>query len=166
MLITKFIGYMAILTKTIFTIPVISLTTVFIEGENNNIVDNYAIVTFLSVITLIIYSLNLVIYLLFFIDNSPFSSLPFSTSLNINEMVKMIIKCSMGIYGSVFYQPEFINLIYCAFLFLAIATLLFLIYLFPPFKSFPIYNIHDQILAMLCWITFTVILQILISPNE
>ena len=120
----------------------------------------YALIS-LSILLFILYSICIGVCLMFFIDNSPFSVLPFSNSLNNVELMKILIKYSMAIFGSIATDVKFANITYCIFLFLALCFLLNRIYDAPPFLTFPFSHIHDQVFVILIWINFMAILQMI-----
>ena len=80
MLTTKFLGYLGLLTKTILTLPVASLVSAFLSTNS----DIWVVLAIMSVLCLIMYFVCCCFFFALFVDNSPFSPLPFASCLSTN----------------------------------------------------------------------------------
>jgi hypothetical protein len=66
----------------------------------NFTIQQQIILAAISVIGIILTLINLALYIYFMRDNSPFSKLPFASSVNNQEELRSAFKFSLGVYGS------------------------------------------------------------------
>lgn len=162
MLTTKFLGYLGLLTKTILTLPVASLVSAFLGTKS----DIWVVLAIMSVLCLIMYFACCCFFFALFVDNSPFSPLPFASCLSTNELFKQLLKCALGLYGSIISIISFSPIIYLIVVILVLTLLLYRILQTAPMIRSPAAIIHDCIYVILWWVYFCALLQVLFARGE
>lgn len=128
----RFVSLYAIFLKSIFLIPLSLSFTAFINPDAFNLTTQYQIsLAILSIIGFALTFVNLILYIFFLRDNSPFSKLPFSCSVNNQQELRSVFKLFLGIYGSMAAQntkQNTLGIIFCIIYLLALFSLIYYSY--------------------------------------
>ena len=100
---TKFLQYTGLFMRTVLVIPVTSCAFfVFSNLSSENYSSSLKILAPLfASLALIVFFFCLTVFLFLFIDNSPFSLLPFANLINFNEAKKVLFKTFLGLFGGI-----------------------------------------------------------------
>lgn len=97
----KFVNIYAVFLKGVFLIPLALALSAFANPSGFGLSGNEQVALgLLSVMGLLLAIPNLLLYIYFVRDNSPFSKLPFACSVNNQEELRCALKVALGVYGS------------------------------------------------------------------
>lgn len=125
-----------------------------------------AVLAVVSVFGLLFLALNAVLMVLFFRDNSPFSKVPFSSSVNCTEELRTITKMLLGLYGSFAKEAAVAPLVFGSVYLLLLAGSLYLMNTRPGLILYPFNRIYELGAVIPFWTLVMVFLQVVLSPSE
>ena len=135
-------------------IPMTIAFSAFISSQSYGIESGLTIL--LAVISIaggLFLATNMVLYTLFFRDNSPFSKLPFASSVNFQEEFRVILKVFLGIYGSISINKNNDTVIqaFCGFYLCALLLIMHQRYTKGGIILYPYNRINEIGIAVCIW---------------
>jgi hypothetical protein len=146
----------AVFLKSILLIPLSLSFSAFINPNSFNLTTSYQIaLAILSIIGVILTLINLILYIFFIRDNSPFSKLPFACSVSNREELRSAFKFSLGLYGSLSASNTLQNtlsLIFCVYYILALFSLCYYCYKKTGCIQLSIARMNETAIIMGLWL--------------
>ena len=139
----KFLTTYYVLIKTALLMPMSLSFFAFVSPDKYNLTSSMqATLAVISILGITLMVINSSLVILFFRNNSPFSKLPFSSSVNYQEEIRFAIKFLLSIYGSLATPGPVIPLIFASTYFVITACFLYLILTMPGLVRYPYNRIY------------------------
>ena len=157
--------------RTIVVIPATSsltMSVLYLFSTSDELMALKVVNLILAILACAFYFTTLAMFLLLYVDNSPFSLLPFASAANPNELKGIIFKALLGIYGGMaqFYQLEVLNMGFEILVLAGLCYLCVLQYKSPNILNNRTRNLREHSQVILTWVVFMNVIHMWITPGE
>jgi hypothetical protein len=163
----KFLTYYFTLLRTVLALPTVLAFACFASPSLYSLSSTVQIVLgIISGIGIIFFLVNAILGTLLFRDNSPFSKLEFSSSVNSLDELRLGIKVYLGLYGSWAQVGTVVPLVFAGLYLVLLMVAVYFMRSRFGLVHYPFSRIYQLGIIMPFWTLLATIAQVIVSPNE